>query len=202
MSKGSLYALGAYIIWGFFPIYFRLLEEALAIQIVAHRVLWSFILLAILLAARKEWKTLRQAITGPKMLGVFLIASILLTLNWLIYIFGVQSGYTVETSLGYYINPLVSVLLGVVFLRERLRPMQWAAVGLATLGVLYLTLEYGYIPWIASYAGDNIRFIRVREEDLPAGLILQLEHGNGVDVHPQPAVPALLAETGNGCIRS
>jgi chloramphenicol-sensitive protein RarD len=149
MSKGSLYALGAYVIWGFFPIYFKLLHEAPAIQVVAHRLVWSFILLSILLAARKEWKNLRLAITGPKMLVIFMISSILLSMNWLIYVFGVQAGYIVETSLGYFINPLVSVLLGVVFLRERLRPLQWASVILAALGVLYLTIDYGYIPWIA-----------------------------------------------------
>ena len=102
------------------------MEQAPAIQVVAHRVVWSFILLAVLISARKEWKTLRRAITGPKMLGLFMIASILLTINWLTYIFGVQAGYIVETSLGYFINPLVSVLLGVIFLPRAAAP---AAVG-------------------------------------------------------------------------
>ena len=180
MSKGSLYALGAYLIWGFFPIYFRLLEQAPAIQIVAHRILWSFILLAILLATRKEWKTLRRAITGPKMLAIFMIASILLTLNWLIYIFGVQAGFIVETSLGYYINPLVSVLLGVVFLRERLRPLQWAAVGLATLGVLYLAIDYGRIPWIALSLAMTFGLYGFAKKTSPLGSFYSLSMETGL----------------------
>jgi chloramphenicol-sensitive protein RarD len=179
MNKGSLYALGAYVIWGFFPIYFKLLEQAPALQVVCHRIVWSFILLAILLSARKEWKTLRRAITGPKMLGLFMIASILLTVNWLTYVFGVQAGYIVETSLGYFINPLVSVLLGVVFLRERLRPLQWAAVSLAALGVLYLTLDYGYIPWIALVLALTFGLYGLAKKTSPLGSFygLSLETG-------------------------
>jgi chloramphenicol-sensitive protein RarD len=180
MSKGSLYALGAYLIWGFFPIFFRLLEQAPAIQIVAHRILWSFILLAILLAARKEWKTLRRAITGPKMLAIFMIASILLTLNWLIYIYGVQAGFIVETSLGYYINPLVSVLLGVIFLRERLRPLQWVAVGLAALGVLYLAIDYGRIPWIALSLAITFGLYGFAKKTSPLGSFYSLSMETGL----------------------
>jgi chloramphenicol-sensitive protein RarD len=179
MNKGSLYALGAYVIWGFFPIYFKLLHEAPAIQVVSHRIVWSFILLAILLSARKEWRTLRAAITGPKMLGIFMISSILLGMNWLIYIFGVQSGYIVETSLGYYINPLVSVLLGVVFLRERLRPLQWAPVILAALGVLYLTFDYGRVPWIAVGLALSFGLYGLAKKTSPLGSFygLSLETG-------------------------
>ena len=202
MSKGSLYALGAYLIWGFFPIYFRLLEQAPAIQIVAHRILWSFILLAILLATRKEWKTLRRAITGPKMLAIFMIASILLTLNWLIYIFGVQAGFIVETSLGYYINPLVSVLLGVVFLRERLRPLQWAAVGLATLGVLYLAIDYGRIPWIALSLAMTFGLYGLAKKTSPLGSFYSLSMETGLMFIPSVIFLLFLQTQGTERIRS
>lgn len=179
MSKGSLYALGAYVIWGFFPIYFKLLHEAPAIQIVCHRIVWSFILLAILLSSRKEWNRLRASISGPKMLGIFMISSILLGVNWLTYVFGVQAGYIVETSLGYFINPLVSVLLGVIFLRERLRPMQWAPVILAGMGVLYLTFNYGYVPWIALLLALSFGLYGLAKKTSPLGSFygLSLETG-------------------------
>ena len=179
MNKGSLYALGAYVIWGFFPIYFKLLHQAPAVQVVCHRIVWSFILLAILLFARKEWNRLRAAITSPKFILIFMISSILLTANWLIYIYGVQSGFIIEASLGYFINPLVSVLLGVIFLRERLRPMQWAPVALAAAGVIYLTLDYGHLPWIALLLALTFGLYGLAKKTSPLGSFygLSLETG-------------------------
>jgi chloramphenicol-sensitive protein RarD len=179
MKKGTLYALGAYFIWGFFPVYFKLLHEAPPIQVVCHRIVWSFVLLAIILSARREWKTLRLAITGPKMLGIFLISSILLSVNWLTYIYGVQAGYIVETSLGYFINPLVSVLFGIVFLHERLRSLQWVAVTLAGVGVLYLTIDYGYVPWIALVLAFSFGLYGLVKKTSPLGSFygLSLETG-------------------------
>jgi len=179
MRNGSLFALGAYLIWGLFPIYFKLLHQAPPLQVVSHRIVWSFILLTLLLFLRKEWKKLRQAIRGPKMLFIFMISSVLLCINWLIYVYGVQAGYIVETSLGYYINPLVSVLFGVVILHERLRPAQWAAVGLAALGVIYLTINYGYIPWIALSLAVTFGLYGLAKKTSPLGSFygLSLETG-------------------------
>lgn len=114
-----------------------------------HRVVWSLVFLGILLSMRKQWEPLRQALRQPRLLGIYGLAALLLAANWWIYIYGVNSGQVVETSLGYFINPLLSIALGVIFLRERPRLMQWLPVGLATLGVLYLTLQYGRLPWIA-----------------------------------------------------
>ena len=149
MKRGILSGLGAYIIWGFIPIYFKLLHSVPALEIMFQRVVWSLVFLGILIAARQQWEPLRQALRQPRLIGVYSLAALLLATNWWVYIYGVNSGQVVETSLGYFINPLVSVALGVIFLRERPRPLQWLPVGLATLGVFYLTLQYGRLPWIA-----------------------------------------------------
>lgn len=148
-KKGILYGIGAYLIWGFFPVYFKVLQEVPALQIMFHRVVWSFVFLAVLISARREWGRLSASIGGARTLGIYALAGLTLGTNWLIYIWGVNSGQVVETSLGYFINPLVSVALGMIFLRERLRPMQWVPIALAAAGVLYLTVEYGSLPWIA-----------------------------------------------------
>lgn len=149
MSKGTLYAIGAYLMWGVFPIYWKLLHPIPALEIIFHRILWSFVFVSAVMVIRNEWKVFSRVFRDARVLGVFLISSILLGVNWLTYVWGVNAGYIVETSLGYFINPLVSVLLGVVFLRERLRPAQWVPVVLAACGVVYLTIQYGALPWIA-----------------------------------------------------
>jgi len=148
MNKGILYAASAYTLWGVFPIYFKILQAVPALQIVAHRVIWSVIFLALVLFLRRDFSNFISNI-DPGILTVFAISGVLLSLNWLVYVWGVNAGRVVETSLGYFINPLVSVLLGVIFLRERLRAFQWVPVGLAAAGVAYLTINYGSLPWIA-----------------------------------------------------
>ena len=149
MNKGIWNGLGAYVLWGFFPIYWKLLHEVSALQVIGHRISWSFVLLIAVILLTRQWQEFRSAALAPKVIGIYAIAGVLLSVNWLIYVWGVNSGFIVETSLGYFINPLVSVLLGVLFLRERLRALQWVAVGLAAAGVIYLTLTYGRPPWIA-----------------------------------------------------
>jgi chloramphenicol-sensitive protein RarD len=146
---GVLSGLGAYALWGLFPLYFPLLEPAGGLEIVAHRVLWSVVALAVLLTALRRWPAVRAALADRHTVLVLGGASILIAANWLIFVYGVNSGHVVETSLGYFINPLVSVLLGVVVFSERLRPLQWAAVAIATVAVLVLTVDYGRPPWIA-----------------------------------------------------
>ncbi len=147
-NKGIFSAAGSYFIWGLFPLYFHLLLQVPATQIVAHRIAWSFVVLAILMTLRREWNGLRSALNRKRLL-VYFLAGVLLSINWLTYVWAVNSGFVVEASLGYFINPLVSVLLGVVFLHERLRAWQWVPVGLAAVGVGYLTLVHGSLPWIA-----------------------------------------------------
>jgi chloramphenicol-sensitive protein RarD len=146
---GVVSGLGAYALWGLFPLYFPLLEPAGGLEIVAHRVLWSVVALAVLLTVLRRWPAVRAAFTDRRTVLVLAGASVLIAANWLIFVYGVNSGHVVETSLGYFINPLVSVLLGVVVFSERLRPLQWAAVAIATAAVLVLTLDYGRPPWIA-----------------------------------------------------
>jgi chloramphenicol-sensitive protein RarD len=149
MNKGILYAVLAYGLWGFLPIYWKTIDGVPAPQILSHRIIWSFIFLMVIIFARQDMATFRKAIKSKRTFFIFLGAALLISVNWLTYIWAVNAGFIVETSLGYFINPLVSVLLGVVFLKEKLRPMQWVPVGLAFAGVLYLTFNYGVLPWIA-----------------------------------------------------
>jgi chloramphenicol-sensitive protein RarD len=131
------------------PIYFKLIQTTPALQILGHRIVWSFVLLIGILTLRHEWRNFRLAAFHKKTFLVYTAAALLLAVNWGTYVWAVNAGYIVESSLGYFINPLVNVLLGVVFLRERLRPIQWAPIGLAALGVAYMTISYGQLPWIA-----------------------------------------------------
>jgi chloramphenicol-sensitive protein RarD len=149
MKKGVLAALSAYLLWGFFPIYWKSIHAVPAFEILCHRVVWSMLFLIIILSIRKHWNWLRPALTAPKTILPFVASGFVLAGNWLTYIWGVNSGHIVETSLGYFINPLVNVLLGVVFLKERLRRIQWLSIAMAFTGVLYLTFQYGQFPWIA-----------------------------------------------------
>jgi chloramphenicol-sensitive protein RarD len=148
MNKGILYGIGAYVFWGFFPIYWKLLHHVPAIQLIGHRIAWSFLLLVAVLLFTKQWSEFR-ALVNFKILRIYTIAAILISVNWLVYVWAVNANFIVETSLGYFINPLISVLLGVIFLKERLRIAQWVPVILAALGVSYLTYVYGRLPYIA-----------------------------------------------------
>lgn len=148
-GKGVLYATGAFFIWGLFPLYWKPLHAVPALQILCHRIVWSAVFVAIVLLVQRNWRWLGDSLRDGARLRVFALSSLLLSFNWLIYIWAVNENRVVEASLGYFINPLVNVLLGVVFLRERMRPWQWAAIGLAFVGVAYLTLSYGRLPWIA-----------------------------------------------------
>ncbi len=180
MKKGVIYACVAYFIWGLFPIYFTYLDQVPALQTVMHRILWSFLLLAVLVVARKEWAPLRATVKNPKLVLLFLVSSLLITINWLTYVYGVSIGMIVETSLGYFINPLVSVMLGVVVLRERLRPLQWLPVGLAALGVIYLTIEYGRLPWIALVLAFSFGLYGLVKKTAPLGSFHSLTMETGI----------------------
>jgi chloramphenicol-sensitive protein RarD len=147
--RGVLYGIGAYGLWGIFPLYFRLLERSGAFEVVLHRVLWSLLLCLAVVAAVRGWAELRAVLGVPRQVVTLGVGAVLLAVNWGVYIYAVNSGQVVEASLGYYINPLVTVLLGVVVLRERLRTLQWVAVGVGALAVAVLTAAYGRPPFIA-----------------------------------------------------
>ena len=149
MRKGLFYGITTYILWGFLPVYWKVLQNVPAFEILGHRTVWSFVFLAGILAVRKQWDWVNQVIRTPKTLLTFCLITVLLAINWVTYIWAVNAGYIIETSLGYFINPLVNVLLGMLFLGEQLRPWQWMAVSVAAAGVLYLTLSHGTLPWIA-----------------------------------------------------
>jgi chloramphenicol-sensitive protein RarD len=148
LNKGILYGIGAYVAWGFFPIYWKLLQQVPAVQLIGHRIVWSCLLLVVIILFTKQWRDFHKTING-KVIRIYSIAAVLIGINWLVYVWAVNANYIVETSLGYFINPLLSVLLGVIFLKERLRIAQWVPVILATLGVAYLTYVYGRLPYIA-----------------------------------------------------
>jgi chloramphenicol-sensitive protein RarD len=149
MNRGILYGIGAYTIWGFLPLYWKALQKVPAGEILANRIVWSFAFVLLLLAARRRWGWIRSTLGQPRTLLTFVATSLLLGINWFVYIWAVNAGFVIETSLGYFINPLVNVLLGFVFLHERLRKGQLVALALAVSGVGYLTLSYGAFPWIA-----------------------------------------------------
>ena len=145
--SGVVLGLAAYVMWGLFPLYFRLLDAAGAVEIVLHRTVWSLLACAVMVTVVRAWPVVRSLTRRQALLlGA---AAVVLAINWGVFIWAVNSGQVVETSLGYFINPLVSVLLGVLVLGERMRAAQWAAIGIATVAVGVLTYDYGRPPWIA-----------------------------------------------------
>jgi chloramphenicol-sensitive protein RarD len=147
--EGLWLAIAAYGMWGLFPLYFPILEPAGAVEILAHRMVWSLVLLAGMLLLRRRWAWVGQLLRQPRRLGMLALAAIMIAINWGTYIYGVNAGDVVETSLGYFINPLLTIALGVVVLRERLGAAQWVAVGIGVVAVAVLTVGYGRPPWIA-----------------------------------------------------
>ena len=148
MQPGIVYAALAFVGWGLFPVYFRQLEQVPALEIIMHRTLWSMLFVALLLLVRRRWEWLAQLRQNPRTVGVFALSALLLSGNWLIYVWAVNNGHVVDASLGYFIQPLLNVALGTVFLHERPRSGQWAAVALAAAGVAWLTWQAGHLPWI------------------------------------------------------
>lgn len=148
-TAGIAFGIGAYGLWGLLPVYFFVLQPAGAVEIVANRVVWSLIFCALLITATRSWRALVGAFRDRSVFATLAIAAVLIAVNWLTYTYGVTTGQAVEASLGYFINPLVSVLLGVFVLKEKLRPLQWAAVGIGFVAVGVLTVSYGKLPWIA-----------------------------------------------------
>lgn len=144
--QGAYFALAAYSFWGFVPIYFKSIEHVNVIEIISHRIIWSVVLLLAILAIKQELKTLRVSRSQLLTLGG---TALLLAGNWVVFIYGILSNNIVETSLGYFINPLVSVFLGMIFLKESLRPLQWVAIAIAGAGIAFQLIFFGAVPWIA-----------------------------------------------------
>ena len=147
--RGVWMAVGAYVLWGVMPLYWHLLKAVPSLQIIAHRIVWSAVLVGgwLLFKYGRGW--LRETLALPRAAGMLAVTGALIAFNWGLYIWAVNAGHVVETSLGYFINPVLNVVLGVVLLKERLNRVQWASVAIATTGVLWLTFNYGRFPWIA-----------------------------------------------------
>jgi len=149
MNKGTWHAVVAYLSWGFFPVYFKWLREVPALQMIGHRIVWSCLMLCGILLLTRQWAAFRAQSRNPRVLMIYLAAAILIGINWLVFVWAINADRVIEISLGYFMSPIVNVLLGVLFLRERLRVWQWLSIGLAAAGVLYLSFAYGVLPWIA-----------------------------------------------------
>jgi chloramphenicol-sensitive protein RarD len=150
-TRGVAYTALAYVLWGFFPIYWKFLTGISALQLTCHRIVWSCVVLLVLIGRSSGWTTLSTAMQSSRVLGIYAAAALAIALNWLVFVWAANQGQIVQTSLGYFINPLLSVVLGVLFFRERLRPVQWVSVALAAAGVLYLTFAIGTPPWVALF---------------------------------------------------
>ncbi len=194
------YGLACYLIWGLFPLYWPLLQPAGALEILAHRVVWTLVFVLGVLAVTRQWSWLRPLLSDRLLVGRMIAAAVLIAANWFLFIFGVNSERVVETSLGYFINPIVTVLLGVLVLGERLRTLQWVAVGLGTVAVLVLTVDYGRPPWIAlglaaSFGGYGLLKKQVGTQ---VGAVGSLTVETAVLFLPAVALLALLASRGQG----
>lgn len=197
MKKGLLYAFGAYGLWGFFPLYWKMLQHVPALQLLGHRIGWSFLLLLAVIFISKQWTDFRANLNRRTFL-IYTVAALLIGVNWLTYVWAVNAGHIVETSLGYFINPLLNVLLGVVFLRERLRPVQWIPIGLAAAGVIYLTLIFGKLPWIALILAFTFGLYGLVKKIAPLGSLYGLTLETGILFLPALAYLAFANSNGTG----
>lgn len=148
-TRGALYALGAYLLWGFLPIYFLQLKPTGPFEVVAWRIILAFVFCLLLLTVLRMWRPFLAIVRQPRLMGLTAVAGVLIYVNWQTYLFGALTDRVIETSLGYFINPIVTVLLGVIVLRERLRVLPWIAVGIAAAAVVVIVVGYGAFPWIA-----------------------------------------------------
>lgn len=196
MGNGIAYGAAAYILWGLFPLYWPLLEPSGEIEILAHRIVWSLVFVTVLIVITRRWRQIRAL--PRRTLGILSIAAAVITVNWGTYIYGVNNGHVVETSLGYFINPLVTVVFGVVLLRERLRRWQWIAVGLGFLAVVILTVDYGRPPWISLILAFSFGTYGLMKKRANTGAVESLGVETGVLFLPMLGYLVFLQGTGAG----
>ncbi len=212
---GVLYAAGAFLVWGFSPVYWKAMQAAPALEIVTHRVVWSFLFLTVLIAVQGRWPEFRSALGRPRTMLALSLTTLLVSGNWLLYIWAINAGHLLQASLGYYINPLVNVLLGMVFLRERLRRPQALAVLLACTAVVFRSASFGQFPWIALTLGFSFGLYGLIRKVAPVGSLAGLAvetllltpvsvgylvylevHGAGTFLHGSLSLDVLLVGTG------
>ena len=200
--SGALYGASAYLLWGLFPLYWPLLEPAGALEVLAHRVLWSLVVVVVLLAATGRLGHVRAAVADRRRLLMITVAAVVVGVNWGTYIWGVTHDRVVETSLGYFVNPIVTVLLGVLVLGERLRPAQWTALGAAFVAVVVLTVENGSPPWIALVLAFSFGTYGLLKKTAGVGAVEGLTIETAVLLPVAAAYVAVLGVTGAGTFGS
>lgn len=196
-ERGLFYGVMAYLLWGAFPLYWPLLEPAGAIEILAMRMLFSLVFVAALLTATRTWDRVGEILRTPQKRWRLLIAAIVVSVNWGVYIWGVNSEHVVETSLGYFINPLFTIVLGVALLGERLRQVQWIAVGLAGLAIVVLTIDYGRLPWIALTLAFTFGVYGYQKKRAAVGAVESLAVETGFMALPAAITVAVLGANGS-----
>lgn len=199
---GFLLGVAAYTLWGAFPLYWPLLEPAGAIEILAHRVLWSLLTVALLVAVLKRGAALRGILGNARVRRLLCVGAVVIAVNWVTYIWGVNNGHVVEAALGYFINPLVTVLMGVLILRERLRPLQWVATGVAAGAVVVLAVNYGRPPWVALVLAFSFGTYGLAKKQANTGAVESLAFETIVLAPFAAAYVGYLVATGNSAFGS
>jgi chloramphenicol-sensitive protein RarD len=187
LRRGFFYGFAAYLIWGLFPLYWKLLDQSSAVELLAHRILWSLVTIVLLTLGLRRLGRVRALLKDPRRRWPLVAAALLISVNWGTYIWGVNNGRVVETSLGYFITPLFTVLLGVFVLKERLNAAQWTALGIAFVAVLGLTIENGRPPWVAIVLTFSFGFYGLAKKKAGAGAI------EGMAIESATAAPLALA---------
>jgi len=193
-----LFALAAYILWGFFPLYFKAIQQVSALQILAHRIAWGFVFTLAVVLVLRQWKEFRASVFNRRTFLIYAGASVVLGINWFTYVWAVITNHVVESSLGYFINPIVSVLLGVIFLRERLRTFQWVAIAMVTAGVVYLTITFGQLPWISLVLAVTFGFYGLLKKIAPLGALHGITLETAVLTIPSLAYLFIVNANGTG----
>ena len=196
-DRGLIYGICAYGLWGAFPLYWPLLEPAGAIEILTQRMLWSLLVVAVLLRVTHGWSRVRAVLAVPAQRWRLAAAAFFVSVNWGVYIWGVNSGHVVETSLGYFINPLFTIMLGVVLLGERLRRVQWVAVGIGALAIVVLAVDYGRPPWIALILAFSFGMYGYLKKKVSVGAVESLAIETGFMAVPAAVTVAVLAVLGD-----
>lgn len=179
-SKGAWYVGLAYVVWGFFPIYWKALVGISALQLISHRIVWSFLMLIVMIARSAEFLVLWQAMRSPRVALIYTVAAVAIASNWLIFVWAVGINQIVQISLGYFINPLLSVVFGMVVFHERLRRLQWVSVALAAAGVVYLTIALDAVPWIALSLAASFGIYGLMKKLAPLGAVQGLTVETGI----------------------
>jgi chloramphenicol-sensitive protein RarD len=195
--RGLLYGAAAYLLWGIFPLYFPLLEPAGTIEILAERMIWSLVVMLLVLRLGSGFAGVRAVVRDRRQVGLLALAAVFVSFNWGTYIYGVNTGHVVETSLGYFINPLFTILLGVLVLGERLRRAQWVAVAIGAVAVLVIAIDYGRPPWIALVLAVSFGMYGFCKKQANVGAVDSLAVETGFQLLPALVAIAVIGAQGD-----